>query len=93
MRICLLSVFDQAAKRYVDPFPAPTVEFAIRGFKEAVMTEGHQFNKFPEDYVLFQVGSFDVESGVIDPCTPVKISQALDFVGAPSLMLEDAADA
>ena len=43
----LFAVFDLAAKRFMDPFPGPTVEFALRGFKEACETEGHQFQNQP----------------------------------------------
>lgn len=83
--IQMCSVYDQAAKRFLDPFPAPTVEFAIRGFKEACITEGHQFNKFPEDYVLFWIGTFDPDTGEIQDAGCSKISMALDHVSAGSL--------
>lgn len=82
MNVELFSVFDQAAKRFIDPFPGPTVEFALRGFKEACQTEGHQFAKFPEDYVLFHVGTFDAETGMIEALDPRKIGMALSFVEA-----------
>ncbi len=80
MNVELFSVYDQAALRYVDPFCAPTLEFAIRGFKEACQTPEHQFNKFPEDYVLYHVGSFDPELGVLSDKTPHKIAMASSFV-------------
>ena len=46
-------VFDSAAKRYLEPFFCPSVEFAIREFKSAANTEGHMFSKYPADYTLF----------------------------------------
>ncbi len=79
MIIELFSVWDGAANRYMDVFPAPTVDFAIRGFKEACQTEGHQFQKFPEDYVLFHVGQFDGESGEVGSVVIHKIAQALSY--------------
>ncbi len=83
----LFSIMDLAAKRYMDPFPAPTIEFAIRGFKEACQTEGHQFAKFPEDYVLFHVGQFNPDLGEINGVTARKIAQASSFFG-PTLSEE-----
>ncbi len=80
MRVELFAVQDAAANRFIDPFPAPTVEFAIRGFKEACGTEGHQFGKFPEDYSLWHVGEFDAELGLISPLTPRKLATASSFV-------------
>lgn len=80
MNVDLFSVFDMAAARFMDPFCAPTMEFAIRGFKECCETQGHQFQKFPEDYALYMVGSFDAETGVMTPGKSLKISMASSFV-------------
>ncbi len=77
----LFAVFDAAAVRFLEIFCAPTLEFAIRGFKEACGTDGHQFSKFPEDYSLFHVGTFDAELGAIEPMTAHKIAVAASFVG------------
>lgn len=79
MSVELFTVFDQAANRYMDPFCAPTIEFAVRGFREACETDGHQFNKYPEDYVLYHVGGFDAELGVLEPSNPHKIANAMSF--------------
>lgn len=59
----MFSVYDVAAKQYLEPFFAPTVDFAIRGFRSACETDGHQFCVYPEDYVLYKVGEFDGASG------------------------------
>ena len=69
MRYELFSVYDMAAEMYVEPFCAPTVQVALRGFQEACTTEGHQFRKFPEDYALYHVASYDGELGVMDTST------------------------
>lgn len=78
------SVFDSAAKMFMDPFMAPTVEFAIRGFREAVNRKDHQFNKFPGDYTLFIVGEFDPERAQLIPQEPASLGVALTFVNAPT---------
>lgn len=80
MNVELFSVYDAVAKRYMDIFCAPTVEFALRGFKEACGTDGHQFQKFPDDYALYHVGNFDAEVGQIDPMIARKIAVASSFV-------------
>ncbi len=81
MNVEMFTVYDLAAKRYMDPFPAPTIEFAIRGFKEACGSEGHQFAKYPEDYVLYRVASFDAESGLMEGHLAEKLAMATDFTG------------
>lgn len=66
MKILLFSVYDSAAKAFLEPFHSQTVETAIRAFREVVNREGHSFNKFPEDYSLFAVGEFDQAKGLLD---------------------------
>lgn len=76
----IFTVYDSAAGRYLEPFFAPSVEFAMRGFREAVNRVDHQFNKFPEDYTLFSIGSFDPVAGVLNAEVPHSLGVALTFI-------------
>jgi len=81
MREECFSVYDSAAKRYLQPFFAETIEVALRMFRTVVNKGEHQFNKFPEDYVLFHLGTFDGESGFFTPLTaPHSLGVAVTFV-------------
>lgn len=79
MEQLVFTVYDSAASAYMDPFFAPTAEFALRGFREAVNTPGHQFNKFPEDYTLFQIGTYSSESAVLVSTAPHSLGVAIQF--------------
>lgn len=82
------TVFDSAAKAFLDPFFAPTIESAMRSFREVCNREGHMFNRFPEDYTLFHCGEFCAETGVFTAIAPHSLGVALSFVdGAPSLQV------
>lgn len=59
----LFCVYDAAAGAYLDPFVAPSVEFALREFRRAANEQGHQFNRYPADFTLFHCGKFDPVSG------------------------------
>ncbi len=89
MNVELFSVFDQAAKKFMDPFCAPTIEFAIRGFRQACTQKDHQFQMYPEDYVLFQVGTFNATDGTMDGMIPTKIAMAISFVHGAQIELEE----
>ena len=84
----IFTVFDSAAGAYLEPFFAPSIEFAIRGFREAVNKKDHQFNKFPEDYTLFQVGAWDPKKGVLEPCAPHSLGVALAFIEKAATPME-----
>lgn len=80
------AVYDAAASAYLEPFFCPTVEYAARIFREACEKEGHQFNKFPEDYTLFQIGFYDVEHGELSPLAALHpLARAIEFKPAPSV--------
>jgi len=90
----LFSIWDSAAQRYLEPFFAPTIEYAIRQFRQAVNKPDHQFNLYPEDYTLFHVGSFDQEEGQLQPlATPHSLGVAMSFIQKPSEALKVVNDA
>lgn len=64
------SIFDSAA----GVFTAPTIDIsdssAIRAFQHALANSGSVMNFKPEDFSLYQVGTFDVESGSLSPMVP-----------------------
>jgi len=81
----LFTVYDSAAKAYLTPFTAPTIESALRSFREVVNKDGHQFNRFPEDYALFHVGEFDQQTGMFSSMSPHSLGVAITFVNRPRL--------
>lgn len=78
----LFCVYDSAASRYLDPFNAPTVEFAIREFRSTVNRKDSHFHRFPEDYTLFHIGEFDPEKGELVGFPPRSLGVALTFLDA-----------
>lgn len=77
----IFTVYDSAARRYLQPFVAETVEVAIRMFRALVSKPEHQFARFPEDYTLFHIGSFDAETGTVKALgTPHSLGVAVTFL-------------
>lgn len=58
----VFSVYDSKAESYLPPFFARNRASAIRSFTAAVLDPGSDLNRFPEDYVLFDLGKWDDES-------------------------------
>lgn len=77
----MFTVYDSAARRYLQPFFAPTLEVAIRMFRELANKQEHQFGKYPSDYELRHIGSFDGERGIVIPTDPThSLGVALTYV-------------
>lgn len=73
------SVMDVKAATYGNPFYSTNKLTAIREFSQAVNDKNTGFHKFPEDYVLFEVGEWDTSTGLFAPINPVSIGSALEF--------------
>ncbi len=82
MKTEMFTVLDQVADHYLEPFFSPTIESGIRAFKSVVQTEGHQFGKFPEDYALYHIGTYDGGQGTIEAKMPNKVAMATSFIQA-----------
>lgn len=89
MIVQLFSVYDSAARRYLEPFSAETIEVAIRMFRSLVNKPDHGFSRFPADYTLIHIGHFDGETGFIVPlAVPHPLGIAIEFVSPAQLKLE-----
>lgn len=86
----VFTVYDSAARRYLEPFFAPTVEVALRMFRTLANKEGHLFAEYPADYVLFHIGSFDGESGMVSSLVaPHSLGVAIMFTDGRVVELKE----
>ncbi len=76
----IFTVYDSAAGMFLEPFVAPSIDFALREFKSAANREGHQFNNFPSDYTLFYIGTFDCGAGRVDGLEPTSLGVAVTLI-------------
>lgn len=67
MKHVLCAVLDTKASYHGRPFTARTTGEAIRIFSDGVRDKETPMNSHPEDYVLYQIGYFDDETGNIEP--------------------------
>lgn len=51
----------------------------IRGFKKNVMNPNSNLNIFPGDYDLMRIGTFNPETGTIEPMTPQFVVSAQEL--------------
>lgn len=62
----MFALYDSSAKIYHAPFLAHHAKEATRFFSVVVNRDGSDVNRFPSDYSLYQVGSFDEFSGQVE---------------------------
>lgn len=65
----MFTIYDSKAEAYHQPFYSRTEAEAVRSCSQAVQEEGHQFNLHAEDFVLFEIGNFDEQTGELTTCS------------------------
>lgn len=78
MRSMIFAVHDKAVDAFLPPFFAPARGAAIRSFMDACSDPQHQFAKHLDDYVLYELGSFDDGNGTFAVHEPQRVMSGFD---------------
>ena len=80
MKLKVFSIYDSKAEAYLQPIYALATGAALRSFEAAANDEGHDFHRFAGDYTLFEIGTFDQHSGLLEILkAPINLGTALQF--------------
>ena len=66
MKLIVFSIRDTAARGYLEPFYAQTPAVGFRRWAENVGHKDCMFHKHPDDYTLWEIGTFDQDTGQHD---------------------------
>ena len=96
MRYFVYTVNDSCSGIYDRPFVGRSDGESLRSFTDIACDADHPIGKHPEHFSLWRVGTFDDNTGVVDPEVPVCIGKAIDLVAASRVIkpggLRDAED-
>lgn len=70
--LIVYAVHDCKADAYGSPMFLPTKGLALRGFSDACADAASPLAAHPGDYSLYEIGSFDPNSGLLTAVTPTK---------------------
>lgn len=78
----VFGVRDTKALAFLQPFFSVSVPAAVRAFGDAINENPNSpLGKHPEDYILYELGDFDDNSGELIACIPMKmLGVGKDFV-------------
>jgi len=76
----IFTIYDSKAKAYLTPFFMHEEGMALRVFIDCINDEKHQFGKHPEDYTLFNIGSWSDDKAKFLTNNPIALGNGIEFV-------------
>lgn len=67
----IYSIFDKKTSSYEKPFFCAMVQEAIQAIQYSLEEKKAYFSKYPADFALYQIGTFDVVTGQVLPTATV----------------------
>ncbi len=89
MQLRMFCVYDSKVEAYLPPWYQQTTAAGIRAFSDTVMDETTMLSKHPADYTLFEIGTFDQDTGRCEMYEANRnLGCAVEFkeFGKPSIM-------
>lgn len=79
----LFAVRDVKADSFGAPLSIATRGLAVRSFQDACLRKDSDLSKYPQDYMLFELGEYDPNSGRLSSnSVPVFIASAVEVIAA-----------
>ena len=78
--IGIYAIMDSKAEAFMQPFFAQTPGLAQRMCEGTVNDPNSQLNRYPEDFALWRIGSFDDRTGQVTGDTPTLLVQAFQLL-------------
>lgn len=66
MKVTVMAAYDKKARAFLQPYYVSHPDVGVRAFSQAVNTPDHQVHKFASDFSLYELGTFDDDSGKFD---------------------------
>ena len=80
MKQKIFTIYDSKADAYLTPFFLHKERMAIRVFSDCINDAEHMFGKHPEDYTLFQIGSWGDEKAKFLTNSPIVLATGIELV-------------
>lgn len=77
----IYTIRDSKMEAYLQPFFAVNDAIAIRYIEQAMTDDQHAFRLYPEDYSLFDIGTFNDETAEVipDPSSGRHVTRLIDI--------------
>lgn len=85
----LFAVRDVKSESYGAPLSIVNTAMALRGFTDACCAPGSELAKYPNDYMLYELGTWEPNSGeIVGHKHPIFVKSASEAIAAAKSALE-----
>ena len=92
MRVFVYVIRDSVSQVYDRPMCARSEGEMVRSFSDVAKDTSHPIGQHPEHYSLWNVGTYDDNSGMIEATPPVHVVNAIDLVRGDLEVVGDRVD-
>lgn len=86
MKMFIVGIYDKKGECFISLEPSSNLAVATRQLQDVVTrTDGNPIAKWPEDYSLWHLGTYDNETGLVEPLLKGKIFKKQLVIEAASL--------
>lgn len=93
MQTIMFSTYDAKAKTFSAPFTMLTIGMAIRGFEEATKNPESMLHRYPNDFSLYEIGTYEDSNATMTQKIPMNLlAVASEFVNKQDRQAESFLD-
>ncbi len=85
----MFAIYDSAALAYNAPFSFGQMGQAVRAFADLASDPNSNISKHPQDYVLFMIGQYNDNTGVMEPMEHVRLGKPGEWIDDPQVEVTD----
>jgi len=75
----VFSVYDTKAGVFSNPFFSTNKNTALRDFSSAYLDPASHISMYPHDFILYEIGTFNEDTGELTPMLPISLGTADQF--------------
>lgn len=73
----VIAIFDIKVGAFAKPVAVPADGAGVRAFQDAVNDPNTEYHKHPEDYSVWNIGTYDDNTAIMESKKPIQLAQAI----------------
>lgn len=80
MKLFVYSIFDKGVQAFMSPFYTRAQGEAVRVFEQLINDKNTNCSKWPADFTMYRLGSYDDSNGFFECSEPVRVITGMEVL-------------